>query len=105
MNRKTLYLILAIAGTIVPQMAVSPFYLEHGLDPTKLLHLAFSSPISALGLYSIIISCITLVVLNHTEGREMGIKTWIPAVAMGLFGIASGLPLYLYLRERAKGLG
>lgn len=46
-----------------------------------------------------------LVVLNHTEGGEMGIKTWIPAVAMGLFGIASGLPLYLYLRERAIGRG
>lgn len=102
MNRKTLYLILTIVGTIVPQIAVSPFFIEHGINPTKLMHTLFSSPESALGIYSIIISCITLAVLNHTEGRELGIKTWIPAVAMGLFGIASGLPLYLYLRERAK---
>jgi hypothetical protein len=51
---------------------------------------------------NVIIACITLAILMHTEGRELGIKTWLPILAITIVGISCGLPLYLYLREKAK---
>jgi hypothetical protein len=103
MNRKNLYLILAIVGSIAPVMAIAPFLLEHGIVlPHDILAILFSTPIGAVAGYNVLIGCAVLVVLMHTEGRALGIKTWKPMVAMSLFGISSGLPLYLYLREGLK---
>lgn len=102
MNRKNLYLLLAIVGSIAPAVAIAPFLLENGVIPHNIIMAMFSSPVGALAGFNLLISCAVLVVLVHTEGRELGIKTWMPVVAMSLFGVSSGLPLYLYLREGAQ---
>jgi Protein of unknown function DUF2834 len=102
MNVKNLYLaiimmsIVAFMATMVPQLAA------HGFDPMALMHALISTPISTGLTLNVFIACVCLIVLNHTEGRTLGIKTWIPTLAFSVFGIATGLSVYLYLRERVK---
>lgn len=102
MNRERVYLPLAIVGTLAPGIFGAPYLLEHGYNPAHLMPVIFNSPVSAMVGINVIIGCFTLAVLMHTEGRELGIKTWLPIVAITIIGISSGLPLYLYLRERAN---
>ncbi len=102
MNREKVYLVLAIVGTLAPVIFGAPYLLEHGFNPTHLISAIFSSPVSSMVGINVMIGCFTLVVLMHTEGRELGMKTWPPIVGITFFGISSGLPLYLYLRERAN---
>ena len=102
MNRENIYLVLTIVGTLAPAIFGAPYLLEHGYNPAHMMPAIFSSPVSAMVGINVIIGCITLAILMHTEGRELGIKTWLPIVAITIVGISSGLPLYLYLRERAN---
>jgi hypothetical protein len=99
-NRKNIYLALAIIGTLAPGIVGAPYLLEHGYNPAHLMPAIFSSPVSAMVGINVIIACITLAILMHTEGRELGIKTGLPILAVTIVGISSGLPIYLYLRER-----
>jgi hypothetical protein len=92
---------MTIVGTLAPAMAGAPYLLEHGYDPAHLMSAIFGSPVSAMVGTNVIIGCITLAILMHTEGRELEIRTWLPTLAITIFGISSGLPLYLYLRERS----
>ena len=99
MNRRHMYFILAVIGTVGPAFVMTPFLMESFMMPHDILAIMFSTPVGQLAGFNLLIGCVTLVVLLHTEGRELGIKTWPPIVAMSLFGVSSGLPLYLYLRE------
>jgi hypothetical protein len=99
-HRKNIYLALAIIGTLAPGIVGAPYLLEYGYNPAHLMPAIFSTPVSAMVGINVIIACITLAILMHTEGRELGIKTWLPILAITIVGISSGLPLYLYLRER-----
>ena len=100
--RQQLYLAMTIIGTLAPPIAGATYLFEHGYNPAHLMPAIFSSPVSAMVGINVIIGCITLAILMHTEGRELGVKTWLPILAITVVGISSGLPLYLYLRERAK---
>ena len=100
MNRKNIYLGMAIVGTLAPPIAGASYLLEHGYNPAHLMPAIFSAPVSAMVGINVIIDCITLAILMHIEGRELGIKTWLPILAITIVGISSGLPLYLYLREK-----
>lgn len=102
MNRKSIYLGMTIVGTLAPAIVAAPYLLEHGFSPAQLMPAIFSTPVSAMLGTNVIIGCITLAILMHTEGRELGIKTWPPILATTIAGISSGLPLYLYLRERVS---
>ena len=100
MNRKNIYLGMAIVGTLAPPIAGASYLLEHGYNPAHLMPAIFSTPVSAMVGINVIIGFITLAILMHIEGRELGIKTWLPILAITIVGISSGLPLYLYLREK-----
>jgi hypothetical protein len=93
---------MTIIGTLAPVIAGAPYLLEYGYNPAHLMPAIFSTPVSAMVGINVIIACITLAILMHTEGRELGIKTWPPILAITIVGISSGLPLYLYLRERTN---
>jgi hypothetical protein len=101
MNREKIYLVMTIIGTLVPGLVGGPYFLEHGFNPAHLMPAIFSSPVSAMVGINGIIGCITLAIFMYTEGREQGIKTWPPILAIKFIGISSGLPLYLYLREKS----
>ena len=96
------YLLLCIAGVVFPYVFFVPWVLEHGLDIQLLVTELFSTRIGAFFGVDVIVSAVVLIILIVTDGRQAGIRPlWAPIVGTLFVGVSLGLPLYLYLRERA----
>jgi hypothetical protein len=97
------YLALCVAGTVLPYSQLIPFVREHGLDLHVFVQQLFSTRISAFFGWDVIVSSIVLWVLVLAEGRREGIRNlWAPIAANLAVGVSLGLPLFLYMRERAR---
>ena len=101
MKPKTLYLVLCIAGTVLPYSQFIPFLREHGLDIRLIFEQLFSNRIGGFFGLDVIVSSVVLWVFVLTEGRRIGVKhLWSPIAANLIVGVSLGLPLFLYLREK-----
>lgn len=102
MNRKAVYLLLCVLGTVLPYWQFAPWVLEHGLDLSLFFQELFANRIGGFFGMDVIASAVTLVVFVFTEGRLRKVQMlWLPMVAVVTVGVSLGLPLFLYLRERA----
>lgn len=100
MTPKYLYLVLAIAGTVLPYSQFIPFVREHGLDPRLFLEQLFINRISGFFAWDVIVSSVVLWVLVLSDGPRSGVRhLWAPIVANLAVGVSLGLPLFLYMRE------
>jgi hypothetical protein len=101
MKTKHLYLLLCIAGTILPYWWFVPFLRDHGLDLRLFLEQLFATQISGFFAMDVVVSSLVLWVFVLTEGRRLGMKRlWLPIAANVVVGVSLGLPLFLYLREQ-----
>ena len=101
MTLKHVYLALFVLGTLLPATQLVPFVRDHGLDVTLLFQQAFSTRGGALFGVDVLVSGLVLWVLVLTDGRMAGVRhRWVPLLASLAIGVSSGLPLYLYLREK-----
>ena len=102
-----LYLIAAILGTVVPLCFLVPFLTTHGLDMSSFFRLLFQNQVSSAFGIDVFVSSIVLWLFVFSEGRRRGMKNlWCYVLCNLLFGVSSGLPLFLYFRERTiKPLG
>ena len=104
MEPKRLYLILCVAGTVLPYWQFYPFLREHGLDVRLFVEQLFANPVSGFFGLDVIVSSVVLWVLVFVEGRRAGVKhLWAPIAANLAVGVSLGLPLFLYLREGRLG--
>lgn len=102
MKPKTLYLVLLFAGTILPYWQFVPWLAEHGLNIRLFLQQLFANRISTFFALDVIISAVVLIYFIAVEGSRVRIRsTWAPVLATLLVGGSCGLPLFLYLREKA----
>ena len=102
MKPKTIYVCLCILGAVVPYWPLLPFLREHGLDVRLMIAQLFSEPVSAFFGADVIVSSLALWAFVAIDGRRTGVRhLWAPVVANLVVGVSLGLPLYLYLRERA----
>jgi uncharacterized protein DUF2834 len=100
MNATTAYLLLCIAGTVLPLSQLIPFLREHGLDLRLLIEQLFANPISSFFGLDVIVSSVVLWVFVAVEGRRAGVRhLWAPIAASLLVGVSLAFPLFLYLRE------
>jgi hypothetical protein len=100
MKPKSLYLVLCVAGTVLPYSQFVPFLREHGLDVGLFFEQLFSTWIGGFFGLDVIVSSVVLWVLVFTEGRRVGMRhLWAPIVANLAVGVSLGLPLFLYMRE------
>jgi hypothetical protein len=100
---KTLYLGVAVIGAVVPYSQFVPWILDHGLDLSLLIAELFSTRIGAFFGLDVVVSALALFVFVFADGPRQGVKPlWLPVAATLLVGVSCGLPLYLYLRERAQ---
>ena len=98
-----LYLVLCIAGTLLPYSAFVPFLMDHGLDVRLFVEQLFSTPIGAFFGWDVIVSSLVLWVFVAVEGRRARIgNLWMPIAANLAVGVSLGLPLFLYMRERGR---
>ena len=101
MRPATRYLLLCIAGLVLPYSQLIPFLREHGPDFGLFFRQLFSTRIGAFFGWDVIVSSVVLWVFALGEGRRAGVKhLWAPLVASLAVRVSLGLPLFLYLRER-----
>jgi hypothetical protein len=100
MKPKVLYLLLCVAGTIMPLYFFVQFLREHGLDARLFVEQLFANSISSFFGTDVIVSAICLWFFVLIDGRRAKLKNlWAPIIASLLVGVSLGLPLFLYLRE------
>ena len=106
MTAKQCYVILCAAGFILPYSQFVPFVVEHGLNMRPFVEQLFASRISGFFAFDVIVSTAVLWTFVRLEGRRLGIRhLWAPVAASLTVGVSLGLPLFLYLRERALERG
>jgi len=98
---KTLYLLAAVAGAVVPYVFFTGFFASHGLDLPAFLRALFAN--GAAGGFSADLLISSLVFWLFMAGRS-GPAAW-PFVLVNLtIGLSCALPAYLYVCERRAGL-
>lgn len=98
MNRKNIFLFLAIVGFIAPYY----FFLQaRDFDLNAVFQLFAASPILSGTAMDLLISVIVFWFFMFTEANKLGMKnSWLYFVATMLVGLSFALPLFLYFRER-----
>lgn len=101
MKPKHWYLILAVAGTVLPLSQFLPFLREHGLNASLFVEQLFSTRIGAFFGLDVVVSSVVLWMFVYFEGRRVSVPyRWSPVIASLAVGVSLGLPLFLYLREQ-----
>lgn len=101
MKPGNLYLLLCVAGTLLPYSQFVPFLREHGLDLRLFFEQLFSNRIGGFFGLDVIVSAVVLWAFVVIEGRRAGVRhLWAPVAASLAVGVSLGLPLFLYMRER-----
>ena len=97
---KRLYLILALAGFVLPYYFFIRFLAQHGLNLSLLAAQLFGTPISAFLAVDLIITAIVFWVFLFREARRLQMsRPWVYVIATLLVGPSFALPLFLYFRE------
>ena len=101
MKPKNLYLVLCIAGLILPYSQFVPWLVEqHSLR--GFLPAMLANRISAFFVADVLVSALVLIAFMRTERKRSPIPhAWAPLLALLTVGVSLALPLYLYLRELA----
>ena len=97
MQRKHLYLVLTLAGTVLPMTAFVPWLTLHGLDGHLFLRDLLANGISRFFAWDVLLSAISVLAFARTAATRTRLWTLAGTV---LLGVSVGLPLLLYLRER-----
>jgi Terpene cyclase DEP1 len=102
MKPKTLYLVLCVAGVLIPYWQFLPWVMQNGLNLTLFLRELFANRIAAFFGLDVVVSAVGLLIFTRIEGGRVGIRhRWLVLLAVLAVGVSLGLPLFLYLRESA----
>jgi hypothetical protein len=97
---KLLYLILAVAGFILPYYFFISFLAANGLNLSLLIEQLFGTPISAFFAVDLLITAVVFWVFVYREAGRLQMKrAWVYVAATLLVGPSFALPLFLYFRE------
>ena len=106
LKMKKTYLILAIIGFILPSILVSIESLETGnillyANPIATINGMFANRISSIFMIDLLFAVLVFFIWSYSEGKKYKIKkvglVWLMTM---LLGLAGGLPLFLYMREK-----
>jgi hypothetical protein len=100
MKPRTLYLILCLAGTLLPYSHIVTFLRQDGGDFPLFFERFYSTQGGGIFGMEVVVSLVVLWMFIFIEGRRARMKRlWLPVVASVLVGVSLGLPLFLYMRE------
>jgi hypothetical protein len=86
----------------LPLSRFIPWLAAHGLDLPRFRRELFGNRISAFFAWDVIVAVIALLALAAAD-RELPPRQRLAVALASLLGASSGLPLYLWLRERQRG--
>jgi hypothetical protein len=102
MNRKATYLLFCILGVVLPYSQFIPWVLENGLPMGLFFRQLFANRIGGFFGMDVLVSAVVLIFFVRREGQRLGVRhIWLPIAGVLTVGVSLGLPLFLYLRERA----
>ncbi|MCD2259508.1 DUF2834 domain-containing protein [Psychroserpens luteolus] len=105
---KKVYLALSVLGTILPNIfvVIESYKTQNYLLYTKPLDTfngMFANNISSAFIIDLLFIVALFLIWSYRESKKYDIKNMIPIwIYTFAFGIAGGLPLFLYFRERKK---
>jgi hypothetical protein len=103
MKPKSIYLLLCLAGAILPYWQFLPWLFTNGLDLRLFVGQLFANRISAFFALDVFVSALVVFALVGVERKHVDPKWWwLPLPAVLAVGVSLGLPLFLYLREARK---
>ncbi|MFP3393198.1 DUF2834 domain-containing protein [Brevibacillus sp. SIMBA_040] len=98
---KVIYLVLAIAGAVLPYSHFIPFLQANGLDLKLLSSQLFVNDISSFFATDFLICCVVFFCFLFQEAKKGHIKhAWIYVVATLTIGLSFSLPLFLFFRQK-----
>lgn len=99
---KQVYILLAIAGAVLPYSQFIPFLQENGLNIALFTSQLFATDISSFFAIDFLISCFIFWIFLYEETRRLHIKYWwLCIIATLTIGLSFALPLFLYMRRVA----
>jgi len=102
MNRKTIYLLFCILGIALPYWQFVPWLWQNGLHLKLFVEQLFANRIGGFFGMDVLVSAVVLTFFIRREGQKLGVSyRWLPIVGVCTVGVSLGLPLFLYLREKA----
>jgi hypothetical protein len=97
---RRLYLVLVVAGAVLPYVFFVSFLVENGLDLPLLVDQLLANDISTFFAVDLIITALVSWAFLVREARALDIgNAWVYVVATLLVGPSFALPLFLYVRE------
>src|SRR5271166_2415079 len=97
-----LYLALCILGVALPYWQFVPWLASNGFDLPLFARELFANRIGGFFGMDVLVSAAALLVFARIEGFRLGLRArWLVLVAVLTVGVSLGLPLFLYMRERA----
>ncbi len=101
---KRFYALAMVVGTVIPWLYFGDFFASEGLNLSLFVSRALVNNVSSGTTADLLLSILVFWVWSFFDARALGIKRWwlvLPAVFT--VGLSLALPLYLYLREDARG--
>jgi hypothetical protein len=100
MRPKSAYLVLCIAGTVIPLAVLTPWVQAHGLDLRLMVAELFANHVGAFFGLDVIVSAVVVIVWALVErSRRLTPFWWAPILATLAVGVSCGLPLLLFLKQ------
>ncbi|TMO57226.1 DUF2834 domain-containing protein [Pseudoalteromonas phenolica] len=97
------YLLLAILGAVLPYGALLPWLFDNGLNLQLLWQAITANNISVLAWLDVVIAAVALICFIVTDSNKHQVRGAAFAIIATLtVGVACGLPLYLYLKEKNR---
>lgn len=99
--RKNIYLILSVAGLVVPYYFLIKFLGAYGFNIPLLISQLFANDISTFFAIDLLISIFVFWVWMVAESSRLQMKNqWLYFLASLTVGLSFALPLFLYFREQ-----
>ena len=94
------YPLMTIAGAVVPMIVFAPWIAAHGQDTDLFVRDLFGNRVSAFFALDALLSAVVVIGMAWRE-RATTRFWWLPILTMIAVGVSAGLPMLLFLRERA----
>lgn len=98
MTRKTLYLVLTLAGLLIPYSQFLPWLLQNGPNSHLFLSDMIANRISTFFVADVLMSAATLISFISADKSKIP-QRWAIITGLCLVGVSFAFPLYLYLKE------
>lgn len=103
MGMRQFYLGMTVIGLIIPVILIAQWSSEYGMDMGAAIDQLMATEMARIATFDLSWSALVALGFIIAEGIRKNISGWwVSVIGSFCVGLCFGLPLFLYLRERAK---